>query len=235
MTPPPMATLSSRRTEASTITGHVGVPEGATSRVLAMSLPAAPTERTSATMSGLVGGLVASIIVVVLSTWLAAETDRRETIRTEKRSAFVELIGAAKACEMSALQRVVKQAAFEPSLRQIRREANIRFRESRRCIVPLTAAAAKVYLVADEDLSDQGYKVSRSATRFQGSNLKNYGKLSKRFLFAISDFEVLARDELQEPVFSPLSPALTQLAGLAIAGLIFWFVVSTQRRLFRRK
>lgn len=116
----------------------------------------------------------------------------------------------------------------------MKREANIRFRESRRCIVPLTAAAAKVYLVADKELSDQGYKVSRSATRFLGSNLENYGKLSRRFLFAISDFEVLARDELQEPVLSPLSPALTQLAGLAIAGLIFWFVVSAQRRLFRR-
>lgn len=54
---------------------------------------------------GMIGGLTASLIVALISTWLAAEANRTEALRQDRRAAYAELLATAQDCETAALFR----------------------------------------------------------------------------------------------------------------------------------
>jgi hypothetical protein len=195
------------------------------------------SERSTSALFGLIGGLVASIIVALVSTWVAAEANRTEALRQERRTAYADLIARAVSCQsLSTFGFIREPLPRIPSLAEIRElseeelqrlidrsnpesaKQELRFALFQECAVPLQTSRANVDLLSDsEQIRDAGHELVIKSIAVADTSESQLERRQEEYITALSRFQVLARDVAIAPIISPL---YIQLLGFFLAEFI---------------
>jgi hypothetical protein len=194
--------------------------------------------------------LVASIIVAVVSTWLAAEANRREALRQDRRIAYAELIARAGSCESLAVFGFVsKPLPRVPSLSELGgfsrdeleelfdrlagevTENQRRLSLLKECVVPLRTSMATVILLSENaPIIELGSELVRDAIEVAIASERQLGNREREYVDSLTEFQILARESANAPVVSPL---YIQIGGLLLIQLILLFALFMSWRRFR--
>lgn len=189
-----------------------------------MARPDTGVKQRNPAILSIIGGLGASLIVVIATTWASAEAQRAEALLQERRAAYADLIGSARSCATAGAINLVESEMRKAIRERTQESSTIRnFRRSLSllnvCFHRLQSSGATVSLLADSaEIRRAAHEVVITTVEMAGSQNASFRRLSTEQIDALSHFEVLARESSAPRVLSPL------VIGVIGLGII-WIVI----------